>query len=160
SDSFARRPFQPLELSSLLAEVVAKARSLGPRRITLRCSAALWVIGDPDALEQALLNVMRNAVQHTKIDGEISVSCSAEHEHARIEIADDGPGLKPEDADRVFDRFYRASGPRPSDSGGSGLGLSITRRLLEQHSGSIEALSDGRSGARFIIQVPLTGSPE
>ncbi|MDP2232632.1 MAG: HAMP domain-containing sensor histidine kinase [Actinomycetota bacterium] len=160
SDSPARRPFQPLELSSLLAEAVTKARSLGPRRITVSCSTALWVIGDPDALEQALLNVLRNAVQHTGSGGEISVRCSAEHEHARIEIADDGPGLKPEDADRVFDRFYRASGPRPSDSGGSGLGLSITRRLLEQHSGSIEAIGDGKAGARFVIRVPLADSPE
>lgn len=160
SDSPARRPFQPLELSSLLAEAIAKARSLGSRRITVSCSTALWVLGDPDALEQALLNVMRNAVQHTVPDGEISVSCSAEREHARIEISDDGPGLKPEDAERVFDRFYRASGPRPSDSGGSGLGLSITRRLLEQHSGSIEAVADGDSGATFVIRVPLANSPE
>jgi len=160
SDGTARRPFQALEMSSLLTEVAIKTRSLGDRRVSVSCPDDLWVLGDPDMLEQAFLNVVRNAVEHTEDGGSIRLECAMREEAAEILISDDGPGLKPEDLERVFDRFYRAGGPRPAESGGSGLGLSIARRLVEQHQGSIRAVAGTQRGAVFAITLPLTTPPE
>ncbi len=160
SDGARRRPFQPLELSSLLAEVTAKARALDDRRISASCGSDLWVMGDPDMLEQALLNVVRNAIEHTQTGGSIVLACANGGDEARITINDDGTGIKPEDLERVFDRFYRAGGPRPVDGGGSGLGLSIARQLLDQHAGSIQAIPGVQRGATFVITLPLTEPPE
>lgn len=159
TDGVTRRPFQPLELSTLLAEVVIKARALGARSITLACPSDLWVFGEPDMLEQAVLNIVRNAVEHTTVGGVIGISCSRQRGNARIEVLDDGPGIRIEDIDRVFDRFYRTGGPRSSDSGGSGLGLSIARRLIDQHGGTIAAVVREEPGALFAIELPLTEPP-
>jgi len=111
-------------------------------------------------LEQAFLNVVRNAVEHTEDGGSIRLECAMREDAAEILISDDGPGLKPEDLERVFDRFYRSGGPRPAESGGSGLGLSIARRLVEQHQGSIRAVPGAQRGAVFAITLPLTAPPE
>lgn len=159
TDGMKRRPFQPLELSTLLAEVVIKARALGDRSITLECPSDLWVMGEPDMLEQAVLNIVRNAVEHTTEGGVIAISCSGSRTVARIEVADDGPGIRAEDISRVFDRFYRAGGPRSSESGGSGLGLSIALRLIDQHGGTIAAVPHEGPGAVFAIELPLTQPP-
>jgi len=159
TDGVTRRPFQPLELSTLLAEVVIKARALGARSITFSCPLDLWVFGEPDMLEQAVLNIVRNAVEHTVTGGVIAISCSRQRTNARIEVLDDGPGIRTEDIDRVFDRFYRTAGPRSSDSGGSGLGLSIARRLIDQHGGTIAAVDHEGPGALFAIELPLTEPP-
>ncbi len=162
SDSSAmRRPFQPLEVSSLLAEVATKARALGDRTITLTCAADLWVSGDPDMLEQALLNIVRNAVEHTRPRGRIGIACSGVAGRVVVAVSDDGPGLRSEDIVRVFDRFYRATGgPRPAASGGSGLGLSIAQRLVEQHGGTIAAHNAEDGGAVFEVSLPLIDAPE
>lgn len=160
SEGATRRPFQELEMSSLLTEVAIKTRSLGDRRVSVECPSDLWVLGDPDMLEQALLNVTRNAVEHTTTNGSIALACAAVDGTAEIRVADDGPGLRPEDLDRVFDRFYRSGGQRSAESGGSGLGLSISRRLLERHGGSIRAIEQSENGAEFVITLPLTAPPE
>jgi len=160
SDATSRRPFQEIELSSLLTEVTIKTRSLGDRLVSSSCPADLWVFGDPDMLEQALLNVTRNAVEHTEPGGSVSIACAASGGAAEIRVSDDGKGLRPEDLDRVFDRFYRSGGRRPAHTGGSGLGLSISRRLLEQQGGRIRAVAREGRGAEFVITLPLTAPPE
>lgn len=159
TDAGQRRPFQELEVSTLVTEVMIKARALADRRISSACAPDIWILGDPDLLEQALLNVVRNAVEHTSEQGSIALDCTAEEGFATLRISDDGPGLGPEDAERVFDRFYRGSGPRPTTTGGSGLGLSITRRLIEQHGGRIEVEQNAPHGATFIIRLPLIAAP-
>lgn len=111
-------------------------------------------------LEQALLNVVRNAIEYTETGGSIVLACTGADDEARMTITDDGSGIKPEDIERVFDRFYRAGGPRPVDGGGSGLGLSIARQLLDQHAGSIQAIPGVQRGASFLITLPLTAPPE
>jgi len=161
SDATSRRPFQEIELSSLLTEVTIKTRSLGNRHVTSSCPDALWVFGDPDMLEQALLNVTRNAVEHTEAGGTISIACTATGGDAVIRVRDDGSGLRQEDVDRVFDRFYRSGGRKAAaQTGGSGLGLSISRRLLEQQGGRIEAVAREGRGAEFVVTLPLTAAPE
>jgi two-component system, OmpR family, sensor kinase len=153
------REFQPLDVATMLHEGAARARTLGDRRITVECARGLWVSGDPDLLDQALANVLRNAVAHTPEGGQIALSCSATPTDVALMVTDDGPGIRQADLDRIFDRFYRARTPRPRDSGGAGLGLAIAKRLVDLHDGTMRAENVTPTGARFTITLPRIEPP-
>ncbi len=155
----ASRPFQPLEVRTLLEEAAARARTLGDRVITLEGPCGLWIEGDPDLLDQALVNLMRNAIAHTRDGGVIKLACEAATSTIRITITDDGPGIPDADLGRIFDRFYRAQGKRHASSGGAGLGLAIAKRLVEIHGGTISAENAQPTGAHFIIDLPRIPEP-
>lgn len=151
---------QPLEISSMLQEAAARGRILGERSIMWKSQPGLWVSGDPDQLTRALLNLVGNAIAHTSVGGHIAIEASATQSLVAISVSDDGPGIRPEDLGRVFDRFYRAAGPRPGASGGSGLGLAITKRLVQMHGGTISAANRAGGGAVFTLELPRIESPE
>jgi signal transduction histidine kinase len=151
--------FQPLDVCVMLQEGAGRARKLGDREITVACAPDLWTSGDPDLLDQAILNVLRNAIAHTAEGGHIALSCSATPEHVTLSVTDDGPGIPQIDIDRIFDRFYRAHGPRPGDSGGAGLGLAISKRLVDLHSGTMSVSNVSPTGARFTITLPRVAPP-
>jgi len=151
--------FQPLEVRTMLDEAAARARALGPRDITVRGTCDLWISGNPDLLDQALLNVLRNALAHTTEGGHIDLTCEADDTRVRLIVSDDGPGIPAADLARIFDRFYRAPGPRPSNSGGAGLGLAIAKRLVDMHDGTISAENATDGGARFTIELPRIAVP-
>jgi signal transduction histidine kinase len=154
----ARR--QPLDVASLLYEAAARGRALGERHISVDAAPDLWVDGDPDQLNRALLNLVGNAVAHTRAGGTIELSAVPADAAVKITVADDGPGIRPEELGRVFDRFYRTSGPRPDGGGGSGLGLAITRRLVQLHDGSITVGNRAGGGASFTIRLPRIEPPK
>jgi two-component system, OmpR family, sensor kinase len=156
----AAREFQPLDVSVILQEGAGRARKLGDRNISVTCTPGLWIGGDPDLLDQALLNVLRNAVSHTSDDGHIALACSATETHVTLSVTDDGPGIAQIDIDRIFDRFYRAHGPRPGDTGGAGLGLAIAKRLVDLHSGTMSVGNVAPTGARFTITLPRVETPK
>lgn len=159
-DAGPLRPTQKLEMSTLAVEAAARARTLGDRVITTSCREELWAVGDPDQLEQVLVNLLRNAVDHTAGGGRIEILCRAEPGEVVLSVADDGPGIPEQDLQRIFDRFYRAPGQRrQSATGGSGLGLAITRRLVEIHGGTISAANRKPHGAVFTIRLPRTEAP-
>ncbi len=151
--------FQPLDAATILQEGAARARKLGERTITVKCAPGLWVSGDPDLLDQAVVNVARNAVAHTKEGGHIELACSATDTHLALSVTDDGPGIPQADLDRIFDRFFRARGPRQADGGGAGLGLAIAKRLIDLHSGTISVVNVPGGGARFTITLPRIPAP-
>ena len=152
--------FQPLHAPTILAEVAARARLLGHRDIASRCAAEdLWVSGDPDQLEQALLNIVRNAVAHTDDGGHIDIDCSREGTFVCFSVTDDGPGIAQADLGRIFDRFYRSHGEREGETGGAGLGLPIAKALVELHEGRIFAENVEPHGARFTIELPAIDPP-
>jgi two-component system OmpR family sensor kinase len=155
----ASRPFQLLEVATLLQEAAGRGRGLGPQRIVVDAPAGLWVYGEPDQLMQALLNLVNNAINNTPPTGTINLTATATREAVRLCVEDDGPGLKPDDLERVFDRFYRGSGPR-GQGGGSGLGLAIVRRLVELHGGVAEAANLEGGGASLSITLPRAPAPE
>ena len=109
---------------------------------------------DPARIAQALGNLLDNAFTHTPEGGRVMVSAQASAGGVEVAVADTGPGIAPEDLKRVFDRFYRADPSRARSSGGSGLGLTIARRLVEAHGGSIEVESVVGQGSRFTISLP------
>jgi signal transduction histidine kinase len=158
-ESAAPGAHQPLEVASLLEEAAARGRGLGMRRMTVEVAPDLWVSGDPDQLMQALLNLVGNAVAHTGDGGAIMLGAQPADGRVRITVADDGPGIRREELTRVFDRFYRAQGPRSIATGGSGLGLAITKRLVELHGGTITAENGPQGGAVFTIELRRAERP-
>ena len=77
-----------------------------------------------------------------------------------LSVTDDGPGIPQSDLDRIFDRFYRAQGPRPGDSGGAGLGLAIASRLVDLHAGTMSVVNVHPTGACFTITLPRIAPPK
>ncbi len=151
--------FQPLEVRTILDEGAGRVRALGDRTVTVEGRAGLWTEGDPDLLDQALLNVLKNAFSHTADGGTIALSCEADDQQVYLRVTDDGPGIPHDELERIFDRFYRAQGPRPGDSGGAGLGLAIAQRLVDLHGGTMTAENVEGAGARFTIILPRIPAP-
>ena len=142
---------KPVEVSRFLREQLESMQPIADRRIALGPVADGVVPADPDALAQAIRNLVRNAVEHTCSGG--SVRLSAEARGARIEFAveDDGPGIPAAQRRRVFERFHRV---RPAAGGGSGLGLAIARAIVEAHGGEIWADETAGGGARVAFELP------
>ena len=121
-------------------------------------AGAAMVTGDADRLEQAIQNLAANALRHVPEGGTISVSSQRTPAGVRIVVRDSGPGIPDEHLPLIFDRFYKVDGSRKA-SGGSGLGLSIVKAIVERHGGTIAARND--AGAVFDIELPeaRTSSP-
>ncbi len=114
----------------------------------------LFVRGDADRLQQAVGNLLSNAARYTPAGGRITVSTRSESDQAVIEVADTGMGIDADDADRVFGRFWRADSARATATGGLGIGLAVTKEIVERHRGSIGVESVRGEGARFTIRLP------
>ena len=148
---FLRR--EPVDLGQLTAELGAKARALAPRRWSVEQRAAGELLADRQRLTQAVMGLAQNAVQHTGEDDAIMLGTSREDGEVRLWVRDSGPGVAPQDRERIFERFARASNaPRRSD--GAGLGLAIVRAIAEAHGGRVELDSTPGAGAMFTVVVP------
>ena len=157
-----------VDLETLFERVAARhereLQSRGIALVTRVDPAAATVIGDPDRLEQALQNLAANALRHTPTGGEISLTAEpARAPDGRVEprqpgvllrVRDSGSGIAPEHLPLIFDRFYKADAARKA-TGGSGLGLSIVKAIVEGHGGTIAARNEG--GAVFEIVLPSSG---
>ena len=145
----------PVDLSDLAVQVAADARVMAPDRdITVDADGALEVVGDPDALRQVLGNLMVNAVIHTTDGTPVELSVRAESPEVVIRVRDHGGGIPAGAEGHVFDRFWRAEGGRARGPGGSGLGLSIVKELVQSHHGSVRAETCADGGALFTVRLP------
>jgi len=152
------RPLEraPVELGALVTDAVHDARAAAPDRdIALAVEGDATVSGDEMSLRQVMANLLDNAVRHTPSGSPVSVRLSHTDRDAGIEVADRGPGLPAEDADRIFERFYRGDPSRSRSSGGTGLGLSIASAVVEAHGGRISVTSRPGEGAIFAVSLPL-----
>jgi two-component system sensor histidine kinase BaeS len=122
----------------------------GVRLVTRVDPAAARIAGDPDRLEQALQNLAANALRHTPAGGEVTLVAEPAGGATRVVVRDTGPGIAPEHLPLIFDRFYKADTARAS--GGSGLGLSIVKAIVERHGATVTVRNDG--GAVFEILFP------
>ncbi len=109
--------------------------------------------GDSERLTQVVTNLLTNAVQYNRMDGEIRITLSEQAGLAVLEIADTGAGIAPEDQPRVFERFFR-SDPSRTGGGNTGLGLSICKAIVEAHGGTIEFSSRQNVGTTFVVRLP------
>jgi two-component system OmpR family sensor kinase len=115
--------------------------------------------GDDHALRQVLANLVTNALEHTPPGSPVEVAVGTLPDRAVIEVRDHGPGIPPDVADRVFERFYRADASRNrSRGGGAGLGLAIVAAIVGRHRGAVRHLPTPGGGATFRIELPLTTS--
>jgi len=149
---------RPVELDSLLVEVFQEMRVLAGTKVHVHLKEIdqLQVNGDRDRLKQVLLNLAANAIQYTPQDGDVFISLAKAGDQARISVWDTGPGIPPEDLPHIFERFYRAEKSRTrSRTSGFGLGLSITKWIVEHHNGRIEVESKEGKGTTFVIWLPL-----
>jgi two-component system, OmpR family, sensor kinase len=162
-----QRPLErrPVDLLALAADAVNDARAMQPGRpVELltgdgAATAPLVVLGDEQRLRQVVANLMGNALAHTPTNSPIEVLARAEplreEPSTLLEVVDHGPGLSAEQAERVFERFYRADPARSHTDGGTGLGLAIVAALVAAHGGSVEVDTAPGRGARFRVLLPL-----
>lgn len=116
---------------------------------------ATTIPADPDRLAQVLGNLLSNALRHTSSGGTVTIAAAVDGSAVQIIVSDDGEGFSAEDGTRLFERFYRADSSRTRDSSGSGIGLTISRALVDAHGGTLAAASDGPGqGATFTIHLP------
>ncbi|NUW37422.1 HAMP domain-containing histidine kinase [Nonomuraea sp. SMC257] len=153
---------RPVDMLALAADAVHDARILQPDRlITLDVvgGAALIVSGDEVRLRQVIGNLVTNALVHTDQGAPVAIRVGAGAETLFLEVADKGPGLPPEQAERVFERFYRAdsarSRRRAGDDRGSGLGLAIVQALVQAHDGTVTLTTAVGAGCTFRVELPL-----
>ena len=110
--------------------------------------------GNPILLAELLNNLIDNALRYTPQGGSIALSAATEGRWVRLDVADTGAGIAPEDLPLVFERFYRADRARHRDAGHSGLGLAIARQLVEAHGGTLSATSQLGQGSVFTVRLP------
>src|SRR5690348_2288195 len=158
---------QPVDLLSLAGDAVHDARLLAPARtvdLSVQPGAAFLVIGDEPRLRQVIGNLMSNALTHTPDGTPIEVSIGSGTLDPRLpdsppavtlDVTDHGPGMTPEQAHRVFERFYRTDQARTRATGGSGLGLAIVNALVSAHGGVASVRTAPGKGATFRIALPL-----
>jgi two-component system sensor histidine kinase ResE len=127
------------------------AESQGIEIATHVAPDAEFIEGDPDRLEQALQNLAANALRHTPAGGRIQLESVLTDGRIHVRVRDSGPGIPEQHLPLIFDRFYKADTARKA-AGGSGLGLSIVKAIVERHGGSISAANEG--GAVFDIALP------
>jgi two-component system, OmpR family, sensor kinase len=150
-----------VDLQAIARDAVADAHAVAPQRaIRLDAPAPVVVTGDDTRLRQAVGNLIRNALVHTPSETPIEVALSTRDGVATMSVVDHGPGLKPDDAGRVFEPFYRADPSRSRDSGGAGLGLSIVAAVVDAHGGQVKVSDTPGGGATFEVELPLKPPPD
>jgi two-component system OmpR family sensor kinase len=156
-----QRPLEQelVELATIAADAVHDAQAVDPAR-PVRLEIAddahqLIVVGDESRLRQVVGNLTTNALKHTPSTASVTVRVTSEPGWAVVEVADTGPGLAPEDAQRVFERFYRVDASRTRSAGGTGLGLSIVAALVAAHGGTVQVDTAPGAGATFRVRLPL-----
>ncbi|HTN03326.1 MAG TPA: ATP-binding protein, partial [Planctomycetaceae bacterium] len=150
---------ESLHLNRLVESLVRSAEPLAEQRgvrLTARLEATLPLTSaDPDKLETVIRNLVSNALKFTPQGGAVHVETRLQNDRLLLSVADTGIGIKPEDHNRIFDRFVQIDGSRSRAFSGTGLGLSLARELIELHGGTIGVDSELGRGATFWIELPV-----
>jgi signal transduction histidine kinase len=150
---------EPVDLGAAVAEasddfmVPAETRDIVLDRAI---APGVVVTGDREALKRVVANLLDNAVRLAPAGSRIRLATGSEGNRAWIAVADEGPGISPEDQSHVFDRFWRADKARARADGGTGLGLAIVRQLVESHGGEVRLHSKVGVGSSFVVWLPIT----
>lgn len=163
----AQRPLErgQVDLLAVASDAVHSARAMAAaadpdgssRRIELEIETGegtLEIVGDETRLRQVLANLLNNALTHTPPEAAVAVRLTPTADEVLLEVADTGPGLPADEADRIFERFYRTDNSRARTSGGTGLGLSIVQALVTAHGGSVDVRSTEGAGTTFTVRLP------
>lgn len=148
-----------MELAPVIDNVLASVQPAADAKeicITGSADAGILILGDPARLQQVLWNLVMNAIKFTPRQGTVTIALRRRNTDAELAVSDSGKGIKAEFLAHVFDRFRQEDSSTTRIFSGLGLGLAITRQLVEMHGGDIHAASDGEGrGATFTVHLPL-----
>ena len=144
---------EPVDLDDLVLKEGRRLKADGRVAIDMSGVSGAQVTGDPHQLARAIKNLTDNAERHAS--HAVTFTLAESNGKAIFTIGDDGPGIPPGDADRIFERFVRVDDARGQATGGSGLGLAITREIIKRHGGIVELDTSHHPGARFVVTLPL-----
>jgi signal transduction histidine kinase len=151
---------QPEDIAALINQIVATVRSQAATKgvsLSIDLPAELPPVKiDSNRISQVLRNLLDNAVAHTPRGGTITVTARQQDKWVEVGVDDTGEGIPAEDLPNIFERFYRVDKSRTRATGGSGLGLTIARRLVEVHGGRIEVQSELGKGSCFTFTLPVS----
>jgi signal transduction histidine kinase len=161
SDTFSYA-FAPYDLRALLAECVAEARASYPaHKVSLEAAETLpRAGGDRERMKQVFSNLVSNACRYSQDGKEVIVRARANGSSATIDVVDQGAGIAQEQRGLLFQRFARLRTPDTANVRGTGLGLYISRRIVEAHSGRIWVESERGIGSTFSVEIPLAPPPQ
>jgi signal transduction histidine kinase len=147
---------RPFEVGVVLAHVAREASLSAPADVSLVVDAPAGLVasGDAERVHQVVGNLVENAVRHSPRPGRVTIAAAPAGSSVRIAVADEGPGIPEDEADRVFERFYRADAARSTDGGGAGLGLAIARWIVDLHGGTIRVENAEPHGCRMVVELP------
>jgi two-component system OmpR family sensor kinase len=146
-----------VDLVALCAEAVHTASTVGPEwPVTFEASTPVEMVGDATRLRQVMDNLLANVRAHTPPGTRARVKVEPDDGQVVVTVADDGPGMDPEESEHVFERFYRSDPSRSRTHGGAGLGLSIVSAIVAAHHGTVAAEGRSGSGTTFTVRLPRT----
>ncbi len=157
-DPAAWLTMEQCEAGALIAEVaeLSRLKSISHNvEIVIDCPAGLVFTANSGLVEQAILNLVENAVRYSPDDGVVRIEAQEESHNVIIRVRDEGKGIPAPDLERIFERFYRADKSRDRNTGGTGLGLAIVRHIALAHGGSVEAESWAGEGSVFTLRFPI-----
>lgn len=141
-----------LSAAAQLCQIKSAEKNIG---IEIRCDAALTASINAPLMEQAIVNLLDNAVKYSPAQGRIEVAAAVEHEAVCLSVRDYGCGIEAQHLPRLFERFYRVDKARSRQMGGTGLGLAIVKHIAQAHGGTVSVESAPGKGAVFTIRIPL-----
>ncbi|WP_312882567.1 sensor histidine kinase [Micromonospora polyrhachis] len=147
----------PVAVDWVLAEVVDRTRTTATARrieVTVSGQAGLTAYGSDSQLATAVANLVENAIAYSDEGTTVAVVTRGNVEHIEIAVTDQGPGIAPDDVERIFERFYRADQARSRTTGGTGLGLAIVKHIATNHGGRVEVSSTLGGGSTFTLRLP------
>jgi signal transduction histidine kinase len=152
--SFDSRSAQAAEAVQMAMTVIAPQAAAKSITVSVDCGQDVEFIGDPKRVEQILVNLLGNAVKFTPAGGNVGVKCATNGKRSLITVTDDGIGIPADRLEAIFEPFVQAESGYTRPHGGSGLGLSISKRLAEMMGGDISVRSEQGAGATFTVSLP------
>ena len=145
------------ELKPMVFGILSQHRlPISNKKIKLNLKiAAIKVLADEGKLKLVLENLLSNAIKFTPNDGTIEISAEMQDAELVIDVADNGPGVHPDDGNRIFEAFYQGRRPQGGPVGGTGIGLSVVAECIQAHGGSVTLLRGQHTGAHFQVRLPL-----
>jgi len=158
-------PLTPIPLDQRAFEVCEMLEfHAGDKQINLKAPQLskphVFIMGNPDRVQQMLINLIENAIKYNQPGGSVTVSVYASQENAQFLVSDTGIGIAEEHIPRLFERFYRVDKGRSRSMGGTGLGLAIVKHIVKSMGGMIEVHSKLGEGTEFLVTIPLCEPPK
>lgn len=148
-----------LDLTEIVRHALAKLETVAyDREVTLELEASpepVPVFGDARRLEQVVINLVGNAIKFSHRGGAVFVRCQTKEQEAIVEVVDHGIGIPPEAIPRLFTKFYQVDSSATRKAGGTGLGLFISRHIIQAHGGQINVQSQPGEGSTFSFSIPI-----